>query len=121
MFITALFITTVAERDPNSDDGFFFGTIPLISLMLLMVLLKVIHIFVTIGLEYKKRNTTKKSGDKSAAGGIFNPGDTKHCKAESDVGFQKDDGFDLDFKASERANLFEKKEKKTGDIKAVQE
>ena len=93
MFITALFVTTVADRDPGSDDGFWFGTIPLITLMLLMVLLKLIHVFITIALEYKNSDTKVQDRTQRAGGSIIRPVQSKNDKTESAGGSEKDDEF----------------------------
>ena len=117
VFIVALFITTVAERDPNSDEGFWLGTIPLISLMFLMVLLKVIHAFVTIVLECKNRSTTGQSGAHRSGEAPINPVKKPHYMSESNSEeFENQDGLGLGVKESERKNLIDtKKDKKTGN------
>ena len=64
VFFIALIPTVVADREPTSDSGYWWGTVPLVTVILLMITLKTAHLLVGAFLEYRR---CKRGAGSSAA------------------------------------------------------
>ena len=106
MLLFALLITEYADRDPNSDSGFWWGTVPLISLLALMVLVKLIHTFASIFIEISRyRKEEQKRMTSTTEEGILNTIESGKPKSGGLDENMKDDGYGGGLRSSERKNL----------------
>ena len=61
VFFIALIPTVVADREPTSDSGYWWGTVPLVTLILLLIVLKTAHLLVGAYLECKRCKGARRS------------------------------------------------------------
>ena len=98
--ITGLLLLSSFTREPNSDNSYSRGTVPLITVILLVILLKFVHLVLAAALEYKK-STKKpkfKGFEKSKNGGnqeLFTQGPNMESGAGQQItpNEKEDDGL----------------------------
>ena len=54
VLLGGLLLTIASDREPNSDSGYWWGTVPLVSLIILTIVIKTAHLVVAAVLENKR-------------------------------------------------------------------